>query len=181
MGDIVDLNAARRTHGDFQEKYHVSAEIRSSTGAISQRVTDIEDLYSSDAPTNAILNCARGLLKEHERLLTDAQKLLADGDAIGADNEISLFQADLPELFCCRTLSEGFAAVIVALHHATQNKDGAPMTNEQLTAVHRCVEKLHENIFLSFTAALNLIDQLTDTGLKVEPAEAEYLSDILAG
>jgi hypothetical protein len=169
MGDVINLNELRRTHGDLQSTYRVSAEISAIGDAPSRRSAEIEDLYSPEFPANDILNRARQLLKEHDRRLNEAKDMLAEGDTIGADNEISLFQADLPELFCCRALSEGFAAIIVALHHAMQNRGGVPMTNEQMLAVLGCVQTLHANIFLSFTAALDLIDHLADAGLKSLP------------
>jgi hypothetical protein len=181
MADIINLTELRRTGGTPQQNYRLAAEVRTLSEKPAAREALIDDLYHGVTPGNQLLNRARQLLQENERRIADARQLLNEGDVLGADNEISLFQADLPELFCCRSLSEGFAAVVVALNHSLQNRRGAPLSSDQITAILNCVRRLNTDTFLSFDQSLDLVDDLERRELLTDLAEAEYLSDVLAG
>jgi hypothetical protein len=99
------------------------------------RDVDIGDLYAGETPTAQLISRARQLLADAEQLATTAQRQLADGDDVGADHDIALLQANLPELFCCRSLSDGLGAVVIALHHALSNRKGDFLNLDQAYAV----------------------------------------------
>lgn len=149
--------------------------------SFSARPADMDELYPRDAVVNATLNRARQILRENEKRLAGAQNFMREGDFIGADNEISLLQADIVELFLCRTLSDGFASLVVALHHALRNRGGSPLTELQLACVRKCILSLYENTFLSFSDALSLVEDLQDVELITDPPESEYLEEALVG
>jgi hypothetical protein len=44
----------------------------------------------------------------------------------------------------------------------------------------RCTEFLSENLFITFDASLDLLDDLESAGLGVDPSEATALGEILA-
>jgi hypothetical protein len=109
-----------------------------------------------------------------------AHSLIAKGNLIGGDQDITLLQADLPELFCCRSLSDGLGALTVALYHGLANKKGSPLNLDQVYAVRVACERLYENPFMPFATALDLIDLVASTGLETDPPEAAILGDVFA-
>ncbi|MGA3308582.1 MAG: hypothetical protein ABSD08_08205 [Xanthobacteraceae bacterium] len=178
VANVIDLNERRGTY--VPPTRNIEVEVRSygiEDVRIARRDVQIEDLYAGDTPTAQLINRARQLLAEAEDFSVNAQRMLSEGDGVGADNEITLLQANLPELFFCRSLSEGLGAVTVALHHALTNRNGSPLTSDQIFAVRTACQKLHSNPFAPFTDALDLIDGLADAGLVTDPPEAELLSD----
>jgi hypothetical protein len=99
------------------------------------RSLQIEDLYPIELGRAQLLATARSLLAMADERLTRAQEYIKDGNVVGADYEISLFQGDIPELFCCGVISEGLAAITVAVHHALQNRGPSPITVGQLNEI----------------------------------------------
>ena len=91
-----------------------------------------------------------------------------------------LVQGALQELFLCRGVSEGMGNVVLATYYALKNKRGAPLNLDEVFAVTRALERVRENLFLTFEQSLDVIDALSDSGLVVEPPEAEQLADLLA-
>ncbi len=107
-----------------------------------------------------------------------AQDLLAIGDEVGADQQVMLLQGVLPELFCCRGISEGSSAFVLALHYALANQRGAPLDGDQIFAIRRGLNFVRENLFLSFDRSLDFIDMLSDSKLVVDPPETAILTDV---
>jgi hypothetical protein len=178
---IIDLGDHRRTHVSAPEKFSVEVRSYQSESAEGlKRDTDIDDLYVGDTPTAQLISRARQLLVSCEERASLAQALL-DDDLVGSDNEISLLQANLPELFCFRELSDGLGAIILAIYHALVNRRGSPLNGDQIYALRLAFEALHANPFLPFSEALDLIDGIVSTSLVTDPPEAEFLSDIFVG
>ena len=98
-----------------------------------------------------------------------------------ADYEITHFQGSIPELFCCKSLSEGFATIVVALGSSLRNRRGNILTREQLLAVVSCVARLNQELFLKYETALALIDELEDAGLNTDPSIASPIAELLLG
>jgi hypothetical protein len=196
--EIIKLDDRRQTRGTVDLR-HIRSVISKSVvsgddepagsetelpntdvGNQQKRSTSIDDLYDSDTPTGALIHNARRILSEIEARAAEAQRLHNARDFIGADNEIALLQADLPELFCCSTLSDGFAAVVIAIFHGLRNRGFDALNIDQLFVVRRATEKLRSDPFLDFNLALDLIDALADSGLKTDPVESEHLGELLA-
>ena len=134
---------------------------------------------AAEALLLALLHRALVLLSEGETRLQKAQELLVEEDDLSADYEITLFQGNLPELFCCRVISDGFAAVIVALHHALKNRLGSPLTSDQIFVVLKSVQRLRKEPFLVYDKALNIIDSMDAAGLQTDPPISNALNVLL--
>jgi hypothetical protein len=179
---IVDLKVYRETHSPEPiSVVRQTAVVRvDDDSQQKKRELLLEDLYGSDTPTGGVIVRARELLADMAQRTNAAHLYLSDGDMIGADQEINLLQADLPELFCCRELSEGLATLTVALHFALLNRKDQVLSQDQLYVVRKCVELVYQSPFINFDTALDLVEELKSVGLVTDPPEAEILSDILA-
>ena len=158
---------------------NITAGLSPSDVPTAGRPLDMEDLYPVAVGRGQLLSTARTLLSAGQERLNRAQEYLRDGNQVGADYEISMVQGDIPELFCCSSISEGLAVIALAVHHALRNRGPSPLTEKQLNILSLCIGRLNNEIFLSYEAALNLIDELEESDLNVNPPEAETLSSIL--
>jgi hypothetical protein len=174
---VISLDTYRKTGADSPGEFSASYRQIIDEDKVSSRSTDVADLYSADTESARLVMQARRLLSESDARIQAAKQLLADEDKLGADSEITHFQADLPELFCCHSLSEGFASLILSLHYGLKNRAGQPLNEDQIFSVEQSVKALHDNPFLPFEEALYFADKLEETGLKINPPEAEILGD----
>lgn len=181
--EVIDLNAHRRTHLPEQDT-HIwktrTITLSASEGARSSS-TSLADLYpASEAASTSAIGTVRQLLSEAAKSAAGAQASFASGDQIESDQQMMLVQGALQELFLCRGVSEGMGNVVLATYYALKNKRGAPLNLDEVFAVTRALERVRENLFLTFEQSLDVIDALSDSGLVVEPPEAEQLADLLA-
>jgi hypothetical protein len=65
------------------------------------------------------------------------------------------------------------------MHHALRNRGPSPLTSDQLNCLSFCLDRLTKEMFLSYDAALDLIDELENAQLNVNPVEAAALNSIL--
>jgi len=178
----ISGNGIAKDHGPYPPavlEWNVQPIIDYQQFPTTPRILGVADLYAETPGRSALLLRATELLALSVRRLQEARERLDDEDQIGADYEVTLFQGDLPELFYLSSLSEGFGAVIVALYHGLKNRRAARLTPEQLLVVQRCAARLGRQLFLNYEAALDLIDELETVGLKIDPPEAEGLTEIL--
>jgi len=139
---------------------------------ISQKRMPIDALYPDASPE---LGSARRLLSEALERLNDAHEALRSDNLIGAHNEQMRLQALLPELFCCRTLGDGFGVSVSGLFHALENIDG-PISETQLTVIRRLVLRLNDEPFLSFEKASDLLSDLEAQSLDIDPPVIEQVA-----
>ena len=149
-------------------------DVNVSTGVIA-----IEDLYPEMVAVRPELNTAARLLADSIVELEEARNSVAAGDDIVADDAVQRFQSKLPELFCCRDLSSGFAALINATINALHNRHGDPLSLVQIQSLSDAMQNLRSQPFMEFDEAVNEIVAMEDAGLIVEPAEFEILADWL--
>jgi hypothetical protein len=145
----------------------------------SGRTLEWQELYPEQIGRSALLIRARMLLAQGEQSLLRARDYIVNEDIVRADYEVTLFQGAIPELFCCQSIGEGFATIVVALRWALKNRKGAPLNLEQLNAVLNCVVKLHAELFLKYETALDLLDTLEAVGLNNDVSIAEPLATLL--
>jgi hypothetical protein len=101
----------------------------------------------------------------------------ADGDLMTADVEIQKIQMSLPELFCCRTLGDGFGTIVNALICAFQNSDGNILEQNQIRILDNVFEELRDKPFLSVREADEKVELLESSGFDPYPKELiEFLS-----
>ena len=182
--NVVDLDSYRTTSTGHQQHMHVSAEAKFDTiGSAGQArpETRMDDLYPADASSDALIQRVRSLLRDAAQHASEARAFLADGDNLGADQQTMLLQGMLPELFCCREVSEGMAAFILGLFHGLNNLKGVPLNLDQSFIISKSMDYLSDRPFLSFSEALDLLAALENEGINIEPPEATELSALLIG
>lgn len=138
-----------------------------------------DDLYTSFENVSTELSSAIRLLShclEHIDYAVEAQR---KNNIIEADDAIQRLQGLLPELFCCRSLGDGFGLVVNAVICGFQNQAGNPLGRQQIEKLRQTIAKLRNEPFMRDDEALKTILVLEEVGFVVEPPEFEYLADVL--
>jgi hypothetical protein len=138
-----------------------------------------EDLYSNFENVSLELKTADRIISD---CLEHTQRAIAahrDGELIMADDAMQSVQGLIPELFCCRSLGEGFGIIINGILCAFQNLAGAPLGREQVDSIRRTFQSLRAEPFVSAEIAVDKLGELERVGLKVEPPEFHILADLL--
>ncbi len=137
-----------------------------------------ESLYSVPA-VDPNLATAFTLLDEALEWMNEAIKAKHDGDDIDSDDAVMHVQALLPELFCCRTIGDGFGSMVNAIYHGLNNINGELLEREQLVALKNALDRIKTKPFLDVDTAIEEIMRLEDAGFTVEPGEFKHLANIL--
>lgn len=88
-------------------------------------------------------------------------------------------QALLSELFCCRSIGDGFGHIVASVMHALQNTQGIPLAENQVIAINRVFFSLHQEPFINFERAIDITDILEDVDLNILPTGLDFLADDL--
>ena len=137
------------------------------------------DLYVDLDALSPILSRGIILLRSALRCASDGVGALAAGDPIKADLQLQSLRPMLRKLFMCREIGDGFAAVVDALISSLQNNHGMPLLEPRFDAVQKALLQLRDQPFLSFAAAVNIIEDLERVGFSTEPPGFEHLADWL--
>jgi hypothetical protein len=145
---------------------------RGSVPRLSQ--SDLYPVRHAFAPEHVTALRLLGLaVKRTERSL----KAMDEGDEIAADSEAQKVQMLLPELFCCRSLGDGFGIVVSGLLGAFESLKGNPPSVLQLRTLNRLFSLLRDKPFLSSDEGDEQLEQLEAAQLSPYPAElVEFLS-----
>ena len=135
----------------------------------------ITSLYRDRAHSNPRLARAVDLLEEGRRAVIRSLEAVSEGHEIAADDAMQELQALLPELFLCRDLGDGYAAIVAGLHFAFENRRGQALEEHQIRAVQRVLTELHMAPFMSMTSGYLLLARLEENGLIVTPKSSSFL------
>jgi hypothetical protein len=177
---ILNGASTRRAHLPSTEAvFEPKVSVTPVTFGRSSRNLYWTDLYSEEFGRSALVIRAQTLLAKGQQFLSTALDYIRDDDAVRADYEITLFQGTIPELFCCNSIGEGFATIVLALRWALKNRRGDPLTSDQLVAVLNCVSRLNRELFIAYDTALDLVDDLEKAGLNTDISIAAPLARLL--
>lgn len=141
----------------------------------------IDDLYPDPTLIGQDLSTATQLLAEVMELIDDAIECQRRDERLLADDAMQRMQMVLPELFFCRSLGDGFGAIINSLFHALRNHGGSPLTEEQMVSIRGSMMKVRNEPFLDFEVALEQIALLQSLGFNVVPMGMEVIDEALMG
>lgn len=141
--------------------------------------TSVEALYPAPETSRSPFIVALRLLGDAAGHATVAMHLADDGDLLAADDAVQQVQALLPELFCLRSIGDGYGAVVNALIIIFDNQAGRPLAMEQLRAVRAALHTLRSRPRLSIDAAVDAVLDLEKAGLDVNPRQHGAISDLL--
>jgi hypothetical protein len=131
----------------------------------------------SDLPRSPLSDALRNL-DEALEYIDSALKALECGEFLSADDKIIHFQGILPELFCSRSLGDGFGMVINAMMIALRNDDVTPLEEKQIRAIRISLIHLMRKPLLSENEAVNLLERLDQAGLETDPPELDFVADL---
>lgn len=137
---------------------------------------EIEDLYP-DLPDNSSLSVALRLLDRGLECIQQAREDFRAEDFVAADLATMSLATALAELFCFRSLGEGFGNVIHSLIWALSSRRGIPLEADQLDAVQACLAELRDAPFLSYDRSMDLVEGLEDAALAAESPHLDMLID----
>ena len=147
--------------------------------ATSPSELSVEELYPEMSAIRPEIVIATGLLDSGLADLNNALALSNENQTILADDAIQRFEATLPELFACRVVGDGFAAVTNALVHGLDNRQGELLSAKQIQTLRTVVTNLRKQPFLSFDDAIDSVMEMESAGFIVEPQGFEALADWL--
>ena len=139
----------------------------------------IEEIYPASKDVRPELGTAINLLNEATVYADSALEFLDNDAPMRSDDSLMKAHAVLPELFCCRSIGDGFANVIISLFHAIANANGNVLNRDQIFVIRKCLYRLKSEPFLSFEDSLGLVTHLEDNGLSIEPEYYEGISERL--
>jgi hypothetical protein len=159
----------------------LALETRTFSTGLAQRLrpVGVADLYPSTVGRSALIHSAMSLLGRSVERLDRAHLHAGSGEVLSADYEVTLVQGDVPELFACKGLSDGFGTVVVAAYQALRNRKSQPLSLEQIAVLRKGFVRLSKEMFLQYDAALDLLDEFEAAGLTIDPPEAGDLEQVL--
>ncbi|MCI5207704.1 MAG: hypothetical protein D3910_02670 [Candidatus Electrothrix sp. ATG2] len=133
-------------------------------------------LYHCRESITPVFSNALLLLDKAINEITEARESLKNDDLIGQDNAMLHLAKILAELFCCRSLGDGFGAVVGALFHALSNRDhGVLITETQVDQIASILKKIQEEPFIQFDESIDMIMILEDLGFNINPAHIDQM------
>lgn len=182
---IVPLNLSVYIEDDVtsldNSNKKLTAELNDQSDHVSDDYTKVEDLYPIRNEFNPTLSTAIQLLLESIDYVNESYEMLIDGDIISSDDAVHKFQALLPELFCCRTLGDGFGLIVNSIFNAINNLNGTPLNKNQLKAILKLLKRIYSEPYIDFEEASEELISIEELGLIFITSDIKYLTDLLNG
>jgi hypothetical protein len=185
MGEVVRLQA-RVSHeidktGDIGQAPAEIPPVRITPleGEVSTGQIETKSLYPLSQEVRPELAAAFTLLSEGLKHIANAINAETKGDRISSDDAVHRLQALLPELFCCRSISDGFGSIVSAVYQSLANMQGGFVNSGQLQALKKALSRIDTEPFLEFGEAVDEIMTLEEAGFEVEPLYYKYAADML--
>jgi hypothetical protein len=153
---------------------HVSTH-RTSAFTQPAQAASIDELFGNLENTHH-LKRALELLGESITLVESALALDVT-EPVACDDQMQLFYALLPALFCCRSLGDGFGSIINGIQQAVANQKGFPMDRKQMGVLRSVLRSIRQGPFISHRDAVEIVMSLEDTGLMVDPPALAEIAD----
>lgn len=146
----------------------------------SVATVSVEEVYRAPEFGSVELRSALKLLPDAVAWCDRALLALAHNEYFQADDATVHLQALLAELFCCRTIGDGFAEVVNAAQSSIENLNGKPMERAQIAATQNALATLRREPRISFDRSLDLVSAMEQVGLAVDPFPVDVLADWLS-
>lgn len=140
----------------------------------------IDALYPDSTGATDVFRTSQRLLATAANYVTESAGLRWT-DPVASDDKMSQLFPILLELFCCRELGEGFAAVINGLIHSVRNNASEQWDGTQLKEVASVIDSLRSEPYLNLDQAIAYLDRMERVELVPEPPELDILGDWLDG
>ena len=141
--------------------------------------TSIDEIYFEPTFTSLELQTALRLLAAALTLCDTAITEIRAERPIASDDAVTHIYSLLPELFCCRGLSESFAAILNSIHSAFLNNRGMPLPETKLLALREIISAIRNEPFMNFDKAVDRIMVFEDKDFEVEAIGMDLLAEFL--
>lgn len=138
-------------------------------------VKTIRSLYFQNEFITPELRTGITLLEFSQSYIAKSLESIQQGKRKESDEFIIRFKEFLPELFCCRDISESFGAVINSIQNALSNMKGRPLSEKQVVALQNIVTGLLREPAMSFEKAVDYVSDFEDADFEVESVGLEGL------
>lgn len=146
-----------------------------------RKKVQIDKLYFESDFSSTEFRTALKLLAQAISYCEEAIDEFRQENFIASDDAVHHIQALMPELFCCRNLSESFGAIINSIQNALANNRGQQLNEQKLLALKEILNIVRDQPFIKFDNALDAIMIFEDNDFIVEPAGFEFLTEFLNG
>jgi hypothetical protein len=141
----------------------------------SDKVLNLQQLYPESSEDSRML---KGLnLIERARLNL---RTSLDIDPVTSffvfDQEIMKTRALLVKAFQFREIGEGYAALVNAVIWALGNREKASPSRRQINVISNSLDRLINGPYMHFDTAMQIMDELEDADLNIEPASLDLLT-----
>lgn len=157
-------------------------EPRTATENLGPRAETIpiDEMYRALEAGSVELRTALGLLRDALLWIDRALAHVSLNELLEADEAMTHVHLATPELFCCRVLGDGFAAITNAVQSSFENRDGEPLNSGHMRAIRSALLAIRTEPGISFERALEIISPMEDSGLLVDPAGLEAVTEWLS-
>lgn len=152
--------------------------VRGSDSEVSMASTS-EKLFADSEHLSADVKNAIRLLKESQVLLESALSEFDEQNFLPADDYLQRFYMILPELYCCRSVGEGFANIIQCCFHGLKNLEGMPPSRDQAQVLNLSIRSLLDELFMDFDESIRFVDDLEEVGFNVGPSRLTFIGEIV--
>jgi len=172
------VNKSSKLNASVDEESENSSIIEKAVNESSQ-IRNLRDIYFNNEFITPELRTAINLLEKSQSYIYNALQNIKEGRRKESDEYIMEFKQFLPELFCCRNISESFGAVINAIHNAMLNMKGHPLSENQIFALHEIITALLREPAMSFEKAVDYVSNFEDADFEVESIGLESLLNLI--
>jgi hypothetical protein len=167
------------TASTTRRSLHLVQKLDETPSQENESELSAKDLYPDWETLSPVFSTALRLMGEAREYIDRSLDFYDNHELISADDEIQKLQVLLPELFCCRSMGDGFGQVINATLNALDNTNGVPLNKDQVVALKRVFYNLHREPFISFDKAIDQTEILEDADLLIQPSSFNKLADFL--
>jgi hypothetical protein len=162
-------------------KLTLSYDEREKKPGQEENTIPTEALYPLSDELSPVISTAFRLLEEAINKISEAYESLSKGNLIAADDALIHVTAILPELFCCKSIGDGFGATINAIFYGIKNqsKEEEFHTLDQINMIRFCLKRLQSEPFIEFSDSVGVIMKLEDAGFNVDPPHLNSFMDLI--
>jgi hypothetical protein len=175
------IGTAYGTHRQPEPKFRVQKDSPSKekSGEKDRSPMPIDALYPASEALSPDLGTALRLLAESIQRADEAVAAADSGERLAADNALIRVQALMPELFCCRSLGDGFGHIISAVYYGIKNRQGSFLDTVQVRALRRTLDAIRSKPFMLFDEADKFVDHLEEANLDTEPSTFKEIQELV--
>jgi hypothetical protein len=139
------------------------------------RTLSPQQLYPEHFDDSRLLK-ALNLIERARVDLQNALSLDSSNDFFSFDQEIMRVRALLVKAFRYREIGEGYAALINAIIWALANRKPSSPSKRQINVISTSLDRLAKGPYMHFDTAMQVMDELEDADLSIEPPTLDILT-----